>query len=101
MSRKINIKDLSVHLFWDVNKDDFDFDKHKNFLIVRVLQYGNIKDWKIVKNHYSSDEIIEASIKAKSLDAVTLSYVSTIYNIDITKFKCYKNKQLHPNLWNS
>ena len=32
--------ELSNILFWDVDKNDIDFDKHATFIIQRVLEYG-------------------------------------------------------------
>jgi len=79
----------------------FDLDKYKTFFIQRVLEYGNIKDWNLIKKLYGMEAIKEASLNARSLDAVTLSFVATIFNIDKTEFRCYKHRQLFPNLWNS
>ena len=54
----------------------------------------NFKDisWRNIK---------EVSLNLRSLDAVTLSYLSAIFKIDKTEFRCYKHRQLYPNLWNS
>ncbi|MFN7675758.1 DUF6922 domain-containing protein [Flavobacterium sp.] len=101
MYKEITINDFSQHLFWDVDLNGFDLDKYKTFFIQRVLEYGNIKDWNLIKKLYGMEAIKEASLNARSLDAVTLSFVATIFNIDKTEFRCYKHRQLFPNLWNS
>jgi hypothetical protein len=101
MNQEIKISDFSQHLFWDMDLSDFDFEKHKAFFIQRVLEYGKMSDWKLIKTLYGMEEIKAASLNARSLDAVTLSFVSTIFNIDKTEFRCYKHRQLFPNLWNS
>ncbi|MCA6421300.1 MAG: hypothetical protein IM568_00605 [Flavobacterium sp.] len=101
MSKEITTNDFSQHLFWDVDLKGFDLDKYKTFFIQRVLEYGNIKDWNLIKKLYGMEAIKEASLNARSLDAVTLSFVATIFNIDKTEFRCYKHRQLFPNLWNS
>lgn len=79
----------------------FDFEKHKARLIQKVLQYGTIQDWELLKKFYRLDAIKEVSLNLRDLDAVTLSYLSTIFDIDKTEFRCYKHRQLYPNLWNS
>lgn len=43
---------FSTYLFWDVNKDDLDMEKHSQYIIKRVLEYGMLQDWNIVKQYY-------------------------------------------------
>jgi hypothetical protein len=101
MNQEITINDFSPHLFWDVDLNGFDLRKHQSFFIQRVLEYGKLKDWNLIKTLYGMEAIKESSLNARSLDAVTLSFVSTIFKIDKTEFRCYKHRQLFPNLWNS
>lgn len=101
MNQKITINDFSQHLFWDVDLSDFDFQIHKVHLIQKVLEYGLIKDWNLLKQIYGLKTIKEVSLNLRSLDAVTLSYLATIFNIDKKEFRCYKHKQLFPTYWNS
>ena len=60
-----------------------------------------MKDWELIKQFYGMEAIKITSLNARSLDAITLSFVSAVYNIDKTEFRCYKHRQLFPNLWNS
>lgn len=101
MNQKITINDFSPYLFWDVDLNGFDFIKHQSFFIQRVLEYGFMKDWNLLKELYGLETIKEVSLNIRSLDAVTLSYLSAIFKIDKTEFRCYKHRQLYPNLWNS
>lgn len=101
MQNKITINDFSPHLFWDVDLSDFDFQKHKAHLIQKVLEYGLIEDWKLLKIIYGLETIKDVSLKLRSLDAVTLSYLAALFSIDKKEFRCYKHKQLLPNYWNS
>ena len=101
MEKPITIADFSPHLFWDVDLDGFDFEKHKIHMIQKVLEYGLLKDWNLLKVRYGLETIKEVSLNLRSLDVVTLSYLSTIFKIDKTQFRCYKHRQLFPNYWNS
>jgi hypothetical protein len=101
MQKQITIDDFSQHLFWDVDLRGFDFKKHKVHLIHKVLEYGLLKDWNLLKEMYGLDTIKEVSLNLRTLDAVTLAYLSAIFNIDKTEFRCYKHRQLFPNYWNS
>lgn len=101
MQKPITIDDFSKHLFWDVDLDGFDFEKHKVHLINKVLEYGMINDWNLLKELYGLEIIKEVSLNLRSLDAVTLSYLAAIFKIDKTEFRCYKHRQLFPTYWNS
>ena len=39
---------LSNILFWDVDRNDIDFDKYATFIIQRVLEYGEFCDWIVI-----------------------------------------------------
>ena len=34
---------LSNHLFWDVNKESIDWNKHVRWVVERVVSYGDLK----------------------------------------------------------
>lgn len=101
MSNSHFISDLSEHLFWDVNKNDLDFESSKEFIIHRVLEYGLLKDWKLIKEIYGLETIKQSSLQFRDLDPVTLAYLSTIFNIDKKEFRCYTEKTSIPSFWNS
>lgn len=101
MENKITINDFSQHLFWDVDLEHFDFELHDGFFAQRVIEYGKLEDWNLLKKIYGLERIKNLALQFRSLDAVTLSYLSTIFNIDQTEFRCYKHKQLYPTYWNS
>lgn len=101
MNKEIRVEDFSKHLFWDVDMKTFDLYKHKNFMVARVLEYGLLSDWNLIKELYGKEEIKNISLNIRSLDAVTLSFLSTIFGIDKTEFRCYKHRQLVQNVWNS
>ena len=101
MKRKVNIEDFSKHLFWDVDVSLFDLEEHKAFLIHKVLEYGSMEDWRLIKEVYGLDVIKEVALNARTLDVVTLSFVANLFEIDKTEFRCYKHKQLFPTYWNS
>lgn len=101
MKSNITVEDFSSYLFWDVDTNTFDLEKHKVFLIGRVLELGQIGDWKHLKSYYGLEIIRDVALHLRSLDPVTLSFVSTIFNIDKSEFRCYKQKQSVQNYWNS
>lgn len=100
--KKTNYKidDLSSHIFWDVDKNALDFEKSKEQIIYKVLEFGLMQDWKIIKEIYGLEKIKKISLELRSLDIVTLSFLATTFNIDKSNFRCYKLKQSGPNFWN-
>ena len=101
MEKPITTKDFSQHLFWDVDLDGFDYEKHDRFFAQRVIEYGKISDWELLKKRYGLKKIKELALQFRTLDAVSLSYLSTIFQIDKSEFRCYKQRQLVQNYWNS
>jgi hypothetical protein len=101
MNNEITIADFSPHLFWDVDKSLFDLDKYKIQMIAKALEYGNWKDWGLLKKYYGLETIKEVSLNLRSLDVITHSYLAAIFNIDKKEFRCYKHRQLVQNSWNS
>ncbi|KQT17567.1 hypothetical protein ASG31_09200 [Chryseobacterium sp. Leaf404] len=101
MNSEITIKDFSPHLYGDVHLAAFDLEKHNVHMIQKVLEYGRMSDWNLLKSFYGLDKIKEVSLNLRSLDAVTLSFLSTIFNSDKTEFRCYIHRQLLQNYLNS
>ena len=51
------IKRLSPHLFWDIDKEQFDAERNSAQLIGRVLECGELSDWCAVRDYYGLDRI--------------------------------------------
>lgn len=101
MNSKITISDFSPHLFWDVDLDTFNLENYQKFMTERVLEYGTLEDFKLLKKLYGIEKIKQISLDIRSLTPVTLSFLSHIFKIDKTEFRCYKYRQLVQNYWNS
>jgi hypothetical protein len=92
---------FSSYLFWDVNPQNFDYDINKRFLIERVCTKGTDADWKELFRYYGYDIIRKEILCIPYLDDKTLNYLSVIFQIHKSKFKCYKNRPFRQNFWNS
>lgn len=97
--KKLTVEDLSPALFWDVDKSDLDFEKHKAYVVGRALEYGTYDDWVKVRNYYGNDSIKQILLNLRFIDELSLSYVSAYYKVDKTQFRCYKHAQLVGNCW--
>lgn len=93
------ITSLSPHIFWDVDVQSVDMEKNGVFVLQRVLQYGILKDWLLLKSIMGVDNIKAFAVQLPTLDDVSISFLSNLYKIDKSEFKCYKNKQSNQNYW--
>ena len=93
------IEHLSSHLFWDVDKAKLDEQRSSRLIIHRVLEYGLIDDWKLIKEYYGLSYIKDTALELKNLDDVTLSFLCTLFDLKKTDFRCYKHRQSTPHFW--
>lgn len=90
---------FSPNLFWDVNIDALDLDKNKRYIIQRVLEYGTLSDWMIIKSFYGINTISKEMQQVRTLEKTALSFLCTIANLKKEDFRCYTLKQSQPQLW--
>jgi hypothetical protein len=95
-----DIKRLSKHLFWDVDRDLVSFEEHKKLVIQRVLDYGLLEDWVIILNFYGIQQIAETAMTLRELDPKSISFISVLTDIPKENFLCYTMKQSMPQHWN-
>jgi len=93
------ISDFSAHLFWDVKRDEIQFETNKAFIVQRVLELGVMKDWLLLNKLLSLKEITEVAKNLRSLDDISLNFISKRSNLPKEKFRCYTNKRLLPKHW--
>jgi hypothetical protein len=87
---------LSDHLFWDIDKNKLDIEKSKKTIVQRTLDYGLIKDWKILVQVYGIEEIARTAINLRDLDIKSASFISLLSHTPLEKFACYTSKQSMP-----
>ena len=91
---------FSKHLFWDVNKSELNHEKHTKYIITKVLQYGFIEDWKILKRYYGLDKITDVAVKIRDLDKKTAAFLALLSKVSKQNFACYSTKQSTQKPWN-
>ncbi|MFN0049882.1 MAG: DUF6922 domain-containing protein [Cytophagales bacterium] len=94
----MKILKLSKTIFWDVNYDELDEEKHARFIIERAFERGfEIDIFKVMK-FYGKDKIIEESTHSRWLQDSTINLLCLLYNLKPTNFRCYELKlsnQIH------
>ncbi len=67
-------------LFWDVS--GVDVHKHRNFIIARVLDFGNEKELKKVRRLYSDEAIIEVVRNRRGLLPITRRFWQVYFGLE-------------------
>ena len=100
MSGNEYINMFSAHLFWDVRKEDVDFDEHAQYIIKRVLEYGLLEDWNLIRQYYGLSKIVEVAKELRDLEPRALAYISAVSKTPKEQFRSYIWKQSNIQHWN-
>jgi len=101
LNSTIQASDFSPYLFWDVDIENLDLNRSRKLIVERVLEYGQMEDWKKLQEAYGLEEIKRLALTIRSLDEVTLSFLCTLFDLKKKDFRCYTQKQSTPNFWSS
>jgi len=95
MQQQTDIK-FSTNLFWDADPDDLDLNKHKTYVVGRVLDYGEWSDWLAIKDFYGMDELKNIALRIRTMFPKSLSFIAVMTHTPENQFRCYeqvKNKK--------
>lgn len=90
---------LSKEIFWDVDYSKIDYEKSADWVICRVLDRGSLKDWFQIKENYGIEKILLTAQNARYLSKKTVYFLSAIYNVPLTNFRCYNLMQFQQEQW--
>ncbi|MBS1578574.1 MAG: hypothetical protein JST29_02895 [Bacteroidetes bacterium] len=69
---------IRKHLLWDFDFAAFDFFAGASIVIERVIERGDINDWKAIVNFYGEDAILFYSNKSKQLSKRDKNFTNVI-----------------------
>ena len=101
MSSNEILHSFSNNLFWDADISMMSMDASSGYIIQRVLEYGQMNDWRLINQYYGLDKIVEECKKMRTLDTVCLAFITTISNTKEEEYRCYHFRQSFPTPWNS
>ena len=71
-------------LFWDININTLNVDKHKHLIIERVIRFGTLREFKELLRIYNFEIIKQKICATKALDPKTSSFVSWYFQKETT-----------------
>lgn len=93
------LEQLNKVYFWDTDFNNLDEHHSKRLIIERIMNFGNLHEIKLVKEFYGVDEIKRTLCNLNYIDPKTLNFLSLLFHIPKSKFKCYIRKQLTKQPW--
>ena len=90
---------FSENLFWGINLNDLDMEQHKVYILGRVLEFGKLNDWKLIRNYYGLDGIKRIGLEMRTMSPQALSFLSLITHTQENQFKCYTMLQSPDRPW--
>lgn len=101
MSSQECLSQFTPNLFWDTDLSILSMVDHSGYIIQRVLEYGQMNDWRLINHYYGLDRIVEECKQMRTLDPVCLSFITTISHTNEEDYRCYHYRQFCQTPWNS
>ncbi len=90
---------LRHELFWDMNYDALDEQKHKVYIVQQVLNFGTLDEFRAILGFYGYQDIVDAVKQAGYFDPKTFAFVINYFQIDKNDMLCYTRKRLNQAHW--
>jgi len=75
-------------LFWDA--EDIDIEKNSDYIIARVLDYGDEKDIQAVRSIYSNEKLIAVIKRKRGLLPMTAKFWAAYFQISFEEIACLR-----------
>jgi hypothetical protein len=74
---------LPQHLLWEYDLDTFDVDRNAELVIERVLQRGNIAEWRATQSYYGKKRMLEVADRSRQLSERERDFARLFVNSSI------------------
>jgi len=94
---------IPKHLLWDMNLENFDFQKNKKLVVQRVIEDGLPEDYNTIFSMYGGVRKVRNIIKQihHFRYPQDIAFVCIAFNLKKEELECYKRKQLRNKHLNS
>jgi hypothetical protein len=91
---------LEKKMFWDSDFEKLDLQKHKRYIIERVLERAlSWQQFKLMVDYYGDKEVIDLIKNVSYLTDLTINFCNFYFDIPLNEMRCYTRKQSLPKLW--
>lgn len=84
-------------LFWDVK--DVDTEKNKNFIIERILSFGDSDDFFWALDLYGQEELRKVLLNSRRLDKKSTNFWGNYFNLNQEEWKKILSAQKQKMFW--
>jgi len=89
-----------AHLFWDVDRKKIDPEKHRQFIVERILDRGDLDDFKWSEKYYGKKTMKEIFLKsAKKFNAKTRNFWCLLFNLEKSQCTARQLTQKQSPFW--
>ena len=86
--------DFSNYLLWDAKNTTIDLERNSSYVVQRVLEYGELSDWRLLQEYYGLKRIVKIAKQLRSLDPKALSFLCVVSNTHEKDYRCYSQMPL-------
>ena len=86
-------------LFWESDLSTLNPEKHKQYIIERVFERGDVEDIRQCRRYYGDEKIREILTTAKWLSKQTVYLAAAVLDNELSDYRCYITAQSNPELW--
>lgn len=80
--------------FWDIDFDKLDVERHRFFVIKRILNYGDEKAIEWMNSHFDRDDQVRALCTTRDISLRSANFWAVILGISKKKVKCLQKRYL-------
>ena len=91
---------LRKELFWDIDFDNLNIEKHKRLIIERVITLGELDEFHYILMIYGKHVIKQIIMELGYLDPKTMNFVTTYFGMSKKQLRCYTKKLSVQQHWN-
>ena len=74
---------IPARLLWEYNYETFNFDKSYKIVVERVMQLGDLEEWREIINYYSNEQLLSALEWSAQLDKQDKAFCRTFLKSDL------------------
>jgi hypothetical protein len=90
---------LPASLFWDCNLGTLDATKHAAQVIERVLEYGGLEEWRMMRRHYGDERMKQVVTQLRCLSPQSVRLCCIAFDLQPEDFRCCTARPFPPAPW--